>query len=203
MSTTRTTVRRSLKAAALAGAVLLLGLGAATPAVHASFVVTVSEVGSDVVTTGGGSLDLSGLVEAGFGIGTSGRLFPDVGLIVIGPTTSVDLLVFEGFSGPSSFGPGDLTGADSGVGDTVGVLQVIGVIGVPTGYSSGDPLSGSSTYAGGTFASLGLTPGVYTFTLPNDTFTVVIGAAVPVPATLLLLVSAVVGVGAVRTWRRR
>ena len=73
---------------------------------------------------------------------------------------------------------------------------------MPLGYSSGDPLAGSATWAGETFASLGLAPGEYTFTIPSDTFTVVIGQ-VPMPATLLLLVSAVAGLGAVRTWRRR
>jgi hypothetical protein len=194
-----TTVRRRFKAAAIGCAVLLLGLAAATPAAHASFIVNISEIGSDVVATGSGSLNLDGL--GGPANTSSGSaIWPDGGLVVIGPLGFPTLDAYDIF-GPD-FGPGGFEPADSGSGDNVGVIGLFSVLVVPLGYSSGDPLAGSATWESETFASLGLTPGVYTFTIPNDTFTVVI-SAVPMPATLLLLVSAVASVGAARAWRRR
>jgi hypothetical protein len=52
---------------------------------------------------------------------------------------------------------------------------------VPAGYASGTALSGSVTYVGQTFASLGLTPGTYTYTWGSDptadSLAVKIGAA--------------------------
>ena len=45
---------------------------------------------------------------------------------------------------------------------------LVPLIFVPGSYSSGD-LSGTATWLNETFASLGLTPGVYTFALPEDT----------------------------------
>jgi hypothetical protein len=60
---------------------------------------------------------------------------------------------------------------------------------VPTGYVSGDPLSDSETFDNATFASLGLTVGDYTWTLPSDSYTIDVEApvAVPEPASLTLL----------------
>ena len=68
--------------------------------------------------------------------------------------------------------------------------------------SATTPLAGSMTFVGQTFASLGITPGTYTTNLPDDTITLIIGQ-VPLPATLLLLISGMAGVGAVRSWKRR
>jgi hypothetical protein len=61
---------------------------------------------------------------------------------------------------------------------------------LPNGYVSGSPLSATSTYTSQTFASLGLTPGTYTWTWGSgptaDSFTVQIGA-VPEPTSSLLV----------------
>ena len=66
---------------------------------------------------------------------------------------------------------------------------------VPFGYTPGTSLSGSVTFAGESFSSLGLTPGSYTTTLPSDTITMNIGA---VPAPLPLL-----GLGAATAFSRK
>ena len=54
---------------------------------------------------------------------------------------------------------------------------------LPYGYSGG-PLSGTMTFWGETFSSLGMDPGTYTWTLPNDSVTLTI---IPEPTTFTLL----------------
>jgi hypothetical protein len=49
---------------------------------------------------------------------------------------------------------------------------------LPSGYTSGDPISSTQTFSGQTFTSLGLTPGTYDYTwgsgINEDSFEVVI-----------------------------
>lgn len=200
--TARITGRLGLSATALACVALVLSLVASAPPAHASFTITVSEVGSDVVAAGNGSLDIGGLA---FDISatSSARVSATIGLLEVGPATSTAADIYV-FGGGANFGVGGFQFADFGSGDIVGLSAADStpVVVVPEGYSSGN-LSGTATWSNETFASLGLTPGVYTFTLPEDTFTVIIGAAaVPMPATLLLLASAATGLGAMGAWRR-
>jgi hypothetical protein len=99
--------------------------------------------------------------------------------------------------GPDSFGPGADTTADSASGPSVGLRG--SEILVVHGYASGTALTTSTdTWNNQSFSTLGLTPGVYTFTLPSDTFTVNI---VPEPATLGLLAFA--GIAMLRRIPRR
>jgi hypothetical protein len=136
-------------------------------------VVTISEVGSDVIMSGSGSLNLTGLsdgsVQAGGGInGTSGQW-------VIGSST---LFFAKKFFGnnlnvyPSSFGSG-YTAPTSYSGDTFGIQN--GSLGkdiiVPIGYTSGSPLSGTATFANKTISSMGLTPGTYLYDWGSDSIT--------------------------------
>jgi PEP-CTERM motif len=62
---------------------------------------------------------------------------------------------------------------------------------VPTGYVSDSPLSDTATYAGETFSSLGVTPGVYESTWgtgTNQNFTLdVVAGAVPEPSTWAMM----------------
>jgi hypothetical protein len=72
---------------------------------------------------------------------------------------------YTGFSGPTSFGSGGLTFASSNGGNAVGISGGGGgILFVPQGYVSGTSLSATSTYAGATLLSLGVTPGTYTWT---------------------------------------
>ena len=66
---------------------------------------------------------------------------------------------------------------NGGSGDVVGVQGLLLL--VPQGYVSGNPLSGSATFDNATFASLGITPGTYTWTWGTgvDSFTLQIGPA--------------------------
>ncbi len=88
------------------------------------------------------------------------------------------------------------------IGDSLG-MGFGGELAIATGYMSGDALSGSHTFAGQTFASLGITPGSYDYVLPSDTITLNFAATpVPLPASLLLLLGAL-GLGGVLGWRRK
>jgi hypothetical protein len=184
----------------LAGRVSLLALAvclaaAAGPA-RAAYTVTFSQLGPDVVASGGGTIDLGGLTFV-----TTGATMPEVAPTFATEATGVagNVDEYAGASGPLSFGPGVFTSATSATGDLVGIQQIIGQPGfivVPTGYASGAPLSDTALYAGKSFATLGLTPGVYLYTFGSggnaDTFT--IDVAVPEPASLALL-AAVLGLG--------
>ena len=62
---------------------------------------------------------------------------------------------------------------------------------VPNNYVSGGPISGSLTFAGTDFATIGLTPGEYTWEWANggvsDFVTVRVGSVVPEPSAAFLM----------------
>jgi hypothetical protein len=149
-----------------------------TPTPTSGLIVTISEVGSDVIMSGSGSLNLTGLIEGSVqsGWGINGTL----GTWVIGPSSSFFGRKYQGnaFSSyPNSFGSG-YTAPTSFTGDAFGIQN--GSLGkdiiVPIGYTSGSPLSGTATFANKTISSMGLTPGTYLYDWGSDSITLLIMA---------------------------
>ena len=175
--------------AAVIGALALCGIIGLGSQARASYIVTFSEVGLNVVANGSGSIDTTGLTPAGSFFDPTGFIIPANALEITQPENTGGQ-EWSGITGPTSFGSGGQTNASSGSGDVVGVAGAGGaVLGLPSGYVSGAPLSSTSTWDNATFASLGLTPGTYVWTwtggTDDDSYEVVIGA-VPEPSPLLL-----------------
>ncbi|WP_146204902.1 hypothetical protein [Jannaschia seohaensis] len=168
-------------------------------------VFSISEETSGVEMNYSGEIDLTGLVFLGSGAGSVAGLNSSTGTLVnqVGP--------FDSYvpGAPVSFGTGGLTVASSATGDVFGLVDGVDVAGqdelqLPVGYVSGAPISGSFSFAGASFTSLGLTSGTsFLNTLSNgDTIRIDVGisAAVPLLATLPLLLA---GIGAIGWAARR
>jgi hypothetical protein len=188
------------------GVTTLIGAGVSAPSAQAAYTVTFVQQGPNVVATGKGSFDLTDLILSG-GISSNALVAPSLSVVFTGPVTPTGTAAdtYDGLTGPTAFGSGGITHADSGSGDFVGV-SFGSALEVPGGYSSGNPLSDTATYLGQSFASLGMTPGTYVWTWGSganaDSFTLQIGAAaVPEPASLTLLTVGLAGLGVAR--RRR
>jgi len=191
---TNPSLNRSLTTLLCAATATLLILS--QPA-QAGYMVTLQQVGSNVVATGTGAFDLTGLTNGG-ATGNVPAILPAVAFIVTG--LSNDGTIYGGsgvITGPSSFGSGGLTLASSGTGDLVGLETNNGTFGdfiiVPQGYVSGTSLSDSATYLNATLSTLGVTPGIYEWTWgngANQNFTLdAIAPAVPDSGSTLGLLS--------------
>jgi hypothetical protein len=172
------------------GMALALALFAAGVA-RADFIVTMTQVGSNVVATRSGALDVSDLPYAGPEVSIA-FLIPDMAFINLGPTVAGDD-VYLRIVGPASFGTGSAILESSGSGDAVGIAGALNELSVPAGYTSGSPLSATTTYDHATFSSLGVTPGTYKWTwgsAPNEKFIldVVPEPSSFLPVTVILLV---------------
>jgi hypothetical protein len=152
-----------------------------TPTAGATGLLTFYESGSDVIMSVSGTIDLSGLtlVQAGaeYG-GIAGGL---------GTTTATFIMasngvIFDTYSGftttPTSFGSVGGGGASSSTGDAFGIIyqeappyQLV----VPNGYTSGSQITGTQTFTGQTFTTLGLVEGTYTYIWSGGSFDIVIG----------------------------
>jgi hypothetical protein len=168
---------------------------------QAAYIVNATETGGDVVFEGSGSLDLT---ERTF-ISTTSRgagVLPSALLAIGGGTGALsdDYSTSSSFiSGPLSIGPGTtFTPESSGIhtGDLVTFYFDGSFLSVPTGIQSGDNLSGTSTFGGHTFATLGIAPGTYEWTwgsgATTDSYKLNVGA-VPVPAAVWLFGSGLLG----------
>jgi hypothetical protein len=184
---------------------LALSCAVVAPWCQGSVLITITESGSDVVVSGSGTLNTSGLSSGSGGGNAAVRptspLYFATGSGAFGP-----LQVFSSIFGPSAIGSSSsLRGPTSGTGSLFGIANTSLL--APSGYVSGSPLSGTSTYAGQTFATLGLTPGNYTWTWGSggnaDSLTIAIGT-VPEPSETLAVAGVVcLGVAALRRWKRQ
>src|ERR1700719_2102203 len=123
----------------------ILGIGSmlsAQPA-EAAYVITLDQVGPNVVATGSGTLDLSSLIFVDV-IQVPASMEPSQGVIWVGPSPYTFVSVYNGLVAGALFGPGFTTFADAGTGDKVGTDSLS--LEVPAGYISGAPLSSTSTY---------------------------------------------------------
>lgn len=182
-------------------------LAVTTAAKASSFVVTMDEVAGNVVVNGSGSIDTADLSFYSQLNNAGSSIAPTYGYLAMGPYgTAFSFDGYNGLSGPTSFGSGAPRSSDGGAGDTVSIYagSTAGeLIGVPLGYVSGTALSDTQTFDGVTFATLGVTPGTYTWTWDGgaDNFTLEIGPT-PVPAALPLFTTGLGALGLLG-WRRK
>jgi hypothetical protein len=164
----------------------LLGMGI-TPSAEAAYIATIQQVGSDVVATGSGSINLAGLFFS-TNLSFEGYLDPSDGLLLLaGPSANFTIYDLTGpYSGPANFGSGSITFSSSGGGNIVGFAGPR-TLAVPNGYVSNTPLGTSTaTWDNATFASLGLKSGTYVWSIASgDTLTVQVGS-IPEPPSLAL-----------------
>lgn len=191
------TIIPAIRQPALAGAALLL-LVAAPGRSHAAFLLTLTQVGGNVVVNGTGTLNLTALTLAS-SAPFSASIAPSSALLVLG---SGEGSVYSGATGPTSFGSGNQVFASSSTGSTVGLVGSY-YLAVPQGYGTGNSLSSTATFDGASFASLGFTPGTYVYTwgtgVNADSLTIT--GVVPEPSSGALLRLGVAGLGL--TLRRR
>jgi uncharacterized oligopeptide transporter (OPT) family protein len=116
---------------------------------HADFIITLTQQGSNVVATGSGQIDLTGLVRDPYRILSAvAGMIPYGGLIINGPVgfPPNDYDWYFLARGPQGFGLGmNLTYASTGSGDIVGIDGGGQGIIVPRGYVSDSPLSDTAT----------------------------------------------------------
>jgi hypothetical protein len=191
--------------------VALLALGSmAASSAQARYVAIFEEIGSDVVEIGGGTLDLTDLRLSG-GIFTKLFVTPNEPSYASGaPGEQGD--IYEGaLSGPANWGPGSTTFTKMSSGDLVALVPSGAEIIVPDGYTSGAPLSETSTYLKASLASLGLTPGAYVYNWGSgdhaDSFTINVvpspPPAVPEPSTWAMMLVGFAGIGYAVARRKR
>jgi hypothetical protein len=169
------------------------------------FTITMEQMESNVVATGSGAFDLTGL--SFMGPGSLGRgINPFIAYLVTGQTGSGSS--YGGFTGPTMFGAPLFTSPNTSSGDFVGIsgTTTFPVLLVPQGYVSNAALSNSMTFNNATFASLRVTPGTYAWTWGggvNQNFTLQIESlGVPVVpdggTTVSLLGFALIGLASLR-----
>lgn len=189
----------------IAGVVAITACFPATA--NAAVDISILEVGSNVVATSTGSLNLTGLILQGGYINPQ-ALQGNTAFVATGMDGTLN--GYSGFTGPASFGSGGIA-FGTGTGSTIfgingGSFAPTVLVFVTPTYISGSAIASTLSLANSTFASLGLTPGTYRYVSANDTVTVTIGsgvAAVPEPASWAMMIAGFAGIGFAMRRRRR
>ena len=177
MKTTNLSLQISKPVVAATVAIVII-CGLSVQPARANYIVTLQQVGSNVVATGTGAIDLTGLSLQGTSPSSPPFINPHVADIFTGSDQPID--GYQTISGPTNFGSGNGAFANSSSGDSVGINGSAALLVVPAGYVSGTALSDSSTYNNATLSSLGVTPGTYVWswgTGPDQKFTLDVRAA--------------------------
>lgn len=161
----------------------------AVPAARA-YIISVQQIGPDVVATGSGSVDTTDLTVTGsFGASIS-SVNPGGGFLLVGGNGQ-NLTSYQTITGPSTFGQFGSTAASGSSGALLGLGASNSTLFLPPGYVSGSDLGTStSTWSNQTLSGLHFTSGIYNYTwgtAPHaDSLILEIGI-VPEPASLSLL----------------
>lgn len=168
------------------------------------------ESGADVVLQSSGSVDTSALTNIGNTANpVSGFVGPSLGLLSTDDVSSPNFgSGYTGISGPTNFGTGGFVVADTSTPLTTDVFALNGGasrLTLPIGYSSGTPFSGSVSFSGTDLATLGATPGTYTWTWGTgptaDQWTLNVGI-IPEPSTSGLAALGLLSLGFIGRRRR-
>jgi hypothetical protein len=126
------------------------------------FVVTLMQQGPNVVATGSGAIDLSGLNYLFSVPDNGGYLFPRLQGFAVGGGSNYEDDVYNGAGIFPVFGTGNQSTASENSGQPIGVIPIAaGALAVPKSYVSNSFFSNSSTYDNASFSSLGVTVGDY------------------------------------------
>ena len=171
---------------------------------HASVIITIDESGSDVVATASGSIDTGGLthVSSASNAASVWPAFSLGGNLFLGTTVITSLESFSGVFGPSSYGSGSRTAANSSSGQLFGIAPTR--VYLASDYVSKTPFTSTATWNSTTLSTLGITPGTYTFTWgtgANADSLVINAGSVPEPEQYAV-VAGVLCLG-VAAWNRR
>ena len=188
------------------------GLLNASPA-PAAVTISITQVGSNVVATASGTLDVTGLslvygsIEGGIGLNAGVR----GNRVFVGFGNGGQVYEYEGLTGPASIGPGTtyyydvtLTGTPFGLGLHQFGDTITPAVTVDPSFVSGGTIAATATFAGKTLARLGLKGGQYVYVSPNDRVTIEVGnTGVPEPATWAMMLTGIGLVGYGLRRRRR
>lgn len=191
-----------------AATITALALLIAAPA-QAIMVININEVGADLVISGSGTIDTTGLTEVtNDSSDSAGVLLAKQAVLGFGPRRGgAQTDVFREVTGPTSLSTDHkfLTVGEH-TGDTFTINGRLGRLYLPSDYVSGALLTGTTTLKNQSFSSAFLTSGnTYTWTwgagAHADSVIVNVGVtAVPEPQAYALML---LGLGALRVMTRR
>lgn len=169
---------------------------------NATYTAYMYQNGPNVEVTGSGSFNTSALTLIGGGGMISPQMTASAALLAFGAT---GYSYFQGVTGPTSFGPSNITMLGSSQsGQQTGISGISGTIIVPAGYVSGTALSGGAIWNGATLAGLGVTPGTYIWTWgvgpTADSLTLRISLAAPASVSATKTVGGPLTVGSMVTY---